>query len=203
MDEDALALDETEVAELALTPLERRPRREPQTYQELSPQLDYLYRNEYNIGQWLQFADAKAGGVVIALSIVALDLFRHSSDFVHAHNLHHAFWGWLSLVLFVFAAVATALCVVGVARALFPRVRTSRPSLSFFGVVARFQSAEAYERAVTEKREVDLIENVATQVWNLACIADDKYRSLRHAYLGAMLFLISWACARIALSLAS
>jgi Family of unknown function (DUF5706) len=203
VDEDALALDDEEVAELALTPLERRPRREPQTYQELSPQLDYLYRNEQNIGQWLQFADAKAGGVVIALSIVALDLFRHSNDFIHAHNSRHAAWGWLSLALFVLAAAATALCVVGIARALFPRVRTSRPSLSFFGVVARFPTPEAYERAVTEKRELELIENVATQVWNLACIADDKYKSLRHAYLGAMLFLIAWGCARVALSLAS
>ena len=29
--------------DLTLSPLERAPRREPQTYQELSPQLDFLY----------------------------------------------------------------------------------------------------------------------------------------------------------------
>src|SRR5919204_6026830 len=127
MDDDVLELDEDEAAELALSPLERRPRREPQTYQELSPQLDFLYRAVDQFSQWVQFADAKAGGVVLVLSIGALDLFRHANDFIHAHRLPHGPWGWLSLAWFIFAGAASGLCVIGIARALFPRIRESRP----------------------------------------------------------------------------
>jgi hypothetical protein len=203
VDDEVLELDDEETAELAQTPLERRPRREPQTYQELSPQLDFLYRAVEHFSQWVQFADAKAGGVVLVLSIGALDLFRHANDFIHAHRLPHAEWGWLSLVCFVLAGAAIGLCVLGVTRALFPKIHASRPSLYFFGVAGRYPEAADYERAVTEKRELELIENVAIQAWNLARIATDKYASLRFAYLGAILFLPCWGLARITLSLAS
>jgi hypothetical protein len=189
-------------SQLALTPLERTPRREPQTYQELSPQLDFLYRAESNFSEWVQFADAKSGGVVLVLSIGALDVFRHANDYIHAHNLHHAVWGWLSLVGFIAAIGAIALTIAGVANTLFPTIRPSKPSLFFFGVAASFPTGEAYGSAVTEKREVDLIDQVSTQAWNLACIANDKYASLRRAYLGALIFLVAWGASRVALSLA-
>jgi hypothetical protein len=47
-----------------------------------------------------------------------------------------------------------------------------------------------------------LIEHVAIQAWNLARIARDKYQHLRHAYGGALAFLITWGVARFALSFA-
>src|SRR5438445_3905239 len=119
MDDDVLELDE-EAQQLGIPPLKRKPRREPQTYQELSPQLDFLYRAESNFSQWVQFADAKSGGVVLVLSIGALDVFRHANDFIHAHNLHHATWGWLSLAAFLAAVVGIAMTIAGVANTLFP-----------------------------------------------------------------------------------
>jgi hypothetical protein len=190
-------------SQLALTPLERKPRREPQTYQELSPQLDFLYRAESNFSQWVQFADAKSGGVILVLSIGALDVFHHATDFIHAHNLHHAAWGWISLVAFLAALVGIMLTIAGVANTLFPNIRESKPSLFFFGVAATFPDGDAYGRAVTEKRETEIIEQVSIQAWNLANIANDKYASLRRAYMGALVFLLAWGVARIALSLAS
>ncbi len=189
--------------DITLSPLERRPRREPQTYQELSPQLDFLYRAEAEFAQWVQFADAKSGGVILVLSIGALDLLHKAKDFIHARNLHHGAWGWVSLVFFVVAIGALGLTVTGVARTLFPKIRPSKPSLYFFGVVARYPDGESYGEAVTVNREAGIIENVAIQAWNLARIADEKYRHLRHAYAGALLFLVAWAVARITLSLAS
>src|SRR5437868_15410924 len=86
--------------DLGLGPLERKPPREPQTYQELSPQLDFLYHCEAEFAQWVQFADAKCGGVILVLSIAALDLFRHANEFIAARNLAHAAWGWISLISF-------------------------------------------------------------------------------------------------------
>src|ERR671935_2326142 len=123
MDDEVLELEDEEAAYLALSPLERRPRREPQTYQELSPQLDFLYRAVDSYAQWVQFADAKAGGVILVLSIGALDVFNKAHDYIHAHNLPHAAWGWVSLVAFIAALAALSVTIVGVGRTLFPKIR--------------------------------------------------------------------------------
>jgi hypothetical protein len=189
--------------DLSLGPLEREPKREPQTYQELSPQLDFLYHCEAEFSQWVQFADAKSGGVILVLSIGALDLFRHAGDFLRAYDLPHPVWGVISLIFFLLGMCGFALTVKGVASTLFPRIRPSKPSLFFFRVAASYPDGEAYAAAVTKNREAGIIENVAIQAWNLARIADDKYRHLRHAYAGALCLLIAWGVARMALSLAA
>ena len=189
--------------DMSLSPLEQKPRREPQTYQELSPQLDFLYHCEAEFSEWVQFADAKSGGVVLVLSIVALDLFHHANDFIRAYDLPHPVWGWISLIFFVLGMCAFGLTIKGVASTLFPRIRASEPSLFFFRVAASYPDGEAYAEAVTKNRESGIIEDVAIHAWNLARIADDKYRHLRHAYAGALCLLFAWAIARVALSLAA
>ena len=195
-------LDE-EAVRLAQSPLERKPRREPQTYQELSPQLDFLYRAVDSFAQWVQFADAKAGGVILVLSIGALDVFHKARDYIDAHKLANATWGWISLVAFIAAVVAMAFTLAGVGRTLFPKLRESKPSDYFFGVAASYPDGDAYGAAAAGKHEVDLIEHVAIQAWNLGCIAHDKYGHLRKAYVAAFFFLITWGVARVTLSLAS
>src|SRR5439155_16334349 len=99
--------------DLRLTPYQRRLRREPQTNQELSPQLDFLQRVEYQFALWVQFADAKAGGVILVLSIGALDVFRKTRDYIDAHTLAHPAWGWISLVGFIASVLAMGVTVAG------------------------------------------------------------------------------------------
>jgi hypothetical protein len=178
-------------------------REEPRTQEEISPQLDFLYRAENNFAMWVQFADAKAGGVILVLSIGALDVFHNTRNFGHAHKLAHPVFGWISLVAFIVAVVAMALTLVGVGRTLFPKNLPSRPSDFFFGVVARYRTSEEYDQAVSSKLERDLLDDVALQAWNLARISAAKYRHLRYAYIGAFFFLLAWAIARATLSLAS
>jgi hypothetical protein len=177
-------------------------REEPLSQEDISPQLDFLYRAENNFMYWVQFADAKAGGVILVLSIGALDVFRNTKNFIDAHNLAHPVWGWLSLVSFVVAVLAMAMTISGVGRTLFPKLLPSRPSVYFFGVVANYRSSDDYEEAVSSKLERDLIDEVALQAWNLARIAQNKYAHLRQAYLGAFFFLVAWAIARASLSFA-
>jgi Family of unknown function (DUF5706) len=178
-------------------------REEPLSQEDISPQLDFLYRAENNFMYWVQFADAKAGGVILVLSIGALDVFHNTRNFIHARHLANPAWGWVSLVSFAIAVLAMAMTIGGVGRTLFPKNLPSRPSDFFFGVVARYKSSEDYHRAVSEKLEGDLIDTVALQAWNLARIAQSKYAHLRYAYLGAFFFLVSWAVARASLSFAS
>jgi hypothetical protein len=199
---DDSLLDE-ESAQLALSPLERRPRREPQTYQELSPQLDFLYRAVDSFAQWVQFADAKAGGVILVLSIGALDVFHKARDYIDAHDLAHPTWGWISLVAFIAAVIAMSQTVASVGRTLFPKHRPSKPSDYFFSVAGAYEDGESYAASARAKHEDDLIEHVAIQAWNLGRIAHDKFGHLRRAYGGAFFFLVTWGVARVTLSLAS
>ena len=186
-----------------LTPLQRDPHREPQTYQELSPQLDFLYHAQDNFADWVKFADTKSQMVILVLSIGALDVLHKATDFIHAHNLRHETWGWIALVGFIAAIATMGLTVLGVARTLFPKIRASKPSVYFFGVAQSYPDGGSYAGAVESLNEAGLREQVAIQAWNLARIANDKYGHLRYSYLGALCFLISWGVARVALSLAA
>jgi hypothetical protein len=179
-------------------PVPGRP--EPPTVQDISPQLDFLYRAETSFTQSLQFADAKAGGVILILSIGFIDLFRNAKNFVDAHQL--GTWGWVSTPAFCIAAVLGLLTVGQVGRALFPRRRASS-SLFFFGVAASFPSAAEYGDRIRYSREDELIDTMAMQAWNVAKIASEKYRHLRLAYTFALLFVLGWGLARVAYSLAS
>ena len=166
-------------------------RTEPMNTQELSPQIDFLYRAADNFTQSVQFADAKAGGVVLILSIGILDLFKNIRQFLDARDIAAA-WGWL----------ATILAVIQVARTLFPRHRAGLGSLFFFGVVAGYPTATTYEDAVWSASERELFRSMSAACWNLAGIAGEKYKHLRIAYACALLFAVFWALARLGLSLA-
>jgi pycsar effector protein len=176
-------------------------RTEPMNTQELSPQIDFLYRAVDNFTQSVQFADAKAGGVVLILSIGLLDLFKDMRQFLDARDIAAA-WGWLATVSSVIATIFAILTVVQIARTLFPRRRPGLGSLFFFGVVAGYPAANAYEDAVWGASERELFRSMATTCWNLAGIAGEKYKHLRMAYAFALLFAVFWAVARLGLSLA-
>jgi hypothetical protein len=176
-------------------------RTEPPTVQEISPQIDFLYKATESFQQSVQFADAKAGGVVLILSIGILDLFRNLRDFLDARDLS-AGWGWLATVACIIATVFAVLTVVQITRTLFPRRRPGLGSLFFFGVVGRYPDPREYENAVWLSSERELVRSMAATAWNLAGIASEKYKHLRVAYACALVFAVFWAVARLGLSLA-
>jgi hypothetical protein len=176
-------------------------RTEPMNTQELSPQIDFLYRAADNFTQSVQFADAKAGGVVLILSIGILDLFKNIRQFLDARDIS-AVWGWLATISSVIATIFAIMTVIQIARTLFPRRRPGLASLFFFGVVAGYPAANAYEDAVWRASERELFRSMASTCWNLAGIAGEKYKHLRMAYAFALLFAVFWAVARLGLSLA-
>jgi hypothetical protein len=176
-------------------------RTEPRNTQELSPQIDFLYRAVDSFQQSVQFADAKAGGVVLILSIGILDLFRNLRNFLDARDLS-AGYGWTATVAAIIATAFGILTVIQIARALFPRHRPGLGSMFFFGVVAGYPSAQQYEDAVWLSSERELVRSMAETAWNLAGIAAEKYKHLRLAYACALLFAVFWAIARLGYSLA-
>jgi pycsar effector protein len=184
--------------------LQREPlpdvRPEPPTVQDIQPQLDFLYRASETFERAVQFADAKAGGVVLILGIGILDLFRHIRDFLDARDAS-AGWGWLATIACLVAIIAALVTVLQVGRSLFPRRRPGLGSLFFFGVAATYPSPKEYGDQVWFSRERDLFDTMATQAWSLAGIAGEKYKHLRRAYMAALTFASFWAIARLGLSL--
>jgi pycsar effector protein len=175
-------------------------RPEPPTVQDISPQLDFLYRASETFERAVQFADAKAGGVVLILGIGILDLFRHVRDFLDARDASVG-WGWLSTIACLIAIGFGILTLLQVGRALVPRRRPGLGSLFFFGVAASYPSPKEYGEKVWFSRERELFDAMATQAWNLAGIAGEKYKHLRRAYVAALVFASFWAVARLGLSL--
>src|SRR3954470_22344466 len=142
---------------------ERLPpgRTEPRNTQELSPQIDFLYRAVDSIQQSVQFADAKAGGVVLILRIGILDLFKKLRNLLDARDLS-ARYGWTATIAALIATAFGIMTVVQIARALFPRRRAGLGSLFFFGVIANHKTAQDYEDAVWGASERELVRSMAT-----------------------------------------
>ena len=85
----------------------------------------------------------------------------------------------------------------------FVALLADHPWFDIAALAASERSAgKEYGDAVWFARERDLFSSMATQAWNLAGIAGEKYRHLRLAYTAALAFACFWALARLGLSLA-
>jgi hypothetical protein len=179
-------------------PVPGRP--EPAIADDIAPQLDFLYRATENFERAVQFADAKAGGVMLILSIGLIDLLRNVGEFLDARDLSSG-WGWVATLGCLIGIFFAIVAVGNVGRTLVPRRRPGMRSLFFFGVVRGFKTPQEYGAAVWSSTERELFDSMAIAAWNLSGIAGDKFRHLRIAYTAALMFVLGWAFARLGLSL--
>ena len=133
-------------------PVPGRP--EPAIADDIAPQLDFLYRATENFERAVQFADAKAGGVMLILSIGLIDLLRNIRHFLDARHASPG-WGWLATIACLFGILFAIAAVGQVGRTLVPRRRPGLSSLFFFGVVRSFPTPQAYGEAVWRSTERD------------------------------------------------
>jgi hypothetical protein len=161
----------------------------------------YLQDVAQSFAQWVQFGDAKAAGVLVLLALGLTDLLRSAGSLEQAHALQSD-WGVVATVSFWTACGLVVATVSLISHALFPRLKPGAKSLFYFGTVAEHPNAESYLKAIEEKSEGSLVEDRARQAWELARIADTKFRSTRRAYYVALIFLAAWSVARLTLSIA-
>lgn len=148
---------------------------------------------------WIRFADAKAGVVLVVLGLALSDLLKRAGAFVDA-GLAASAWGEVATVAFWVAgglAVATTVLVI---MTLFPKAAPSEESLAYFGDVAKAGSAAAYRQTLHALSEGQLADHIAAQAWDLSRIAKVKFARIRYAYGFALGFLVAWAVARLALA---
>jgi Pycsar effector protein len=152
--------------------------------------------------EWVRFGDAKAGGVLVLLGLGLVDLIDHATRLTAAHDLRSR-WGDVATGLFWLALSFSALSVITVSRALFPRVKASADSDLFFGSVAQYPTGSKYAESIASLSTQQIERQLAEQAWELARIADRKYRRTREAFYLVLAFLVAWALARTALALAN
>lgn len=169
---------------------------------------EFLERALISAGEWTRFADAKAVGVLVLLGFGIKDLIDHAGAFIHPHASRGEI---AATVLFIAACVFAALVVAFVTHALFSRLSAkgllglerneTRPqSRLFFGEVSRYGSQTAYTQAVLAQKPHELLSDIAGQVYEISCICRTKHAATQRAYALGLLFLITWASARIVLA---
>jgi Family of unknown function (DUF5706) len=164
-------------------------------------QIEALERTVERFAGWVQFGDAKAGGVLVLLGIGLADLLTHADPLLHAHH-RHSKWGDVATITFIAALALAVVVVIKVSRALFPRVKPTKDSAFFFGSVSKYPSGAAYTAAFLALSGKDVAEQLGEQAWELARIASRKFAQTRHAYWLVLVFLGAWAVARSTLALA-
>lgn len=148
---------------------------------------------------WVRFADAKAGAVMVVLGVALSDLLARAGSLADAWQAK-SLLGWIATVAFWLACALAALTLSCVVSALFPRVTPREESLAYFGDVAKYEDAGKYRKALLDLPPDRLVDHIFTQAFDLARIARTKFERLRFAYRFVFIFLALWGIARLALA---
>jgi hypothetical protein len=124
-------------------------------------------------------ADGKAAGVLTMLGIMFTVLARFGPELRDVLHLSGSVRVIAGALLFGFATMA--LCAVAQAfRTISPRFCKAKPSLAFFGEIARL-SREEYTQRVFGMTMDDAVEQMLTYNHTAATICVEKFRQLRRA----------------------
>ena len=185
------------------------------------PHREFLEKALGSAGDWTRFADPKALGVLVLLGLGVKDLIDHSGRFVHPREpatatcdpidvAGHTCAGLGATLMFFAACVLAGAVVIFVTHALFSRTSLSDllgrdeedqapKSRFFFGEISRYGSQEKYAAAVLERKEHELLRDIAGQVYEISRVCQGKHMATKRAYAALIAFLVAWAIARVLL----
>ena len=124
-------------------------------------------------------ADGKAAGVLTLLGIMFTVLARFGPELRDVLNMAGSARVIAGALLFGFATMA--LCaVVHAFRTISPRFCKAKPSLAFFGEIARLSREEYYGRVASMTMD-EAVDNMLSYNHTAARICVEKFRQLRRA----------------------
>jgi hypothetical protein len=103
-------------------------------------------------------------------------------------------WTGLFSVALAITAIGFGYILYQLMRGQIPRMRTDKPSLSFFGTVAGMQQDEFRERFV-KMTEEEYLDDVLNQCYVNARILRSKFRCLKRGLTGLLLTAVPWTWA--------
>lgn len=135
-------------------------------------------------------ADGKAAAVLTLLGIMFTVLARFGPELRGLLNQSGSARWIASALLLGFATMALS-AVIQAFRTISPRFCKSKPSLAFFGEIARLSREEYFERVESMSMR-DAIEQILTYNHTAATICVEKYRQLRRALRSFEMAAICW-----------
>jgi hypothetical protein len=142
------------------------------------------------IGQWVRFADAKAGLLAAGLGVVLAGTVSQAATIVDAVAEGGAL-GALTAALFAWWAVFALALVWFLMSAIGPRTTTTGPTVNRFAwpSLAGLSVADLTQHVSKTTRDSDAWRQVA----DLAAVASAKYRACGRAVIAFMLVIVTTA----------
>lgn len=145
--------------------------------------LALMQENLDRVIEWVARLDTKASIVLgIDLALVGF-LGRRGSD-----ALNGGFWPAAMFIATV-ALVGASLWFLGVAT--FPRTDPPRPSVFFFGSVAK-GTAESYQEGIASMTEDEFIKDTAGQIHTLSSLVTSKFKAVQRALICLFVSIAPW-----------
>lgn len=151
---------------------------------------DYHKHNLVYIGDYIKFADGKAG-VALGATLLMLGFFgKETKD--NGFSCLSVSEGGLLFGLFPLIIA----CYFFIWRVLWPRYTTDTNLYMSWGGIGSFSNSQAYASHVNAIQEEDFLYKMAEQNYSLANVCLKKYENLKYGFvaltLGAIIESISW-----------
>lgn len=151
---------------------------------------DYHKHNLVYIGDYIKFADGKAG-VALGGTLIMIGFFGNEAKDIGFSNLSFANYSLLIGLLPLFAA-----CYFFVGKVLWPRYTTDITFYMSWGGIGSFPNSQVYVNHIEEKNDIDFIHDMGHQNFDLARVCIKKYQNLKYGFVcltfGAIIESLSW-----------
>ena len=144
---------------------------------------DAYHALNYN-QQLIQFADSKAGNLIVinSLFVAAAQAQSHASQLAK----------WSQSIYVSLAAVAVLFCLAVISSKGKYVSDKGRPDILFFGDILKRSSADSYRNDLTTLDSDDLISDTTNRTYQLAQIAARKFRLYHYAQNLTSLAACAW-----------
>ncbi|MEM5008348.1 Pycsar system effector family protein [Priestia megaterium] len=142
---------------------------------------DYHKHNLVYIGEYIKFADQKAG-VAITLNIALVGFFF---NYIRGATMSEHVVAKVFLIIGVLTLLVSTLILLF--KVLWPRYTTDVSQYMSWGGIASFNSSQDYSAEISSKTNAQFLDDMAQQNYFLGVVCLKKYKSLQ---LGLLLFAI-------------
>ncbi|MGY6209512.1 Pycsar system effector family protein [Cytobacillus firmus] len=151
---------------------------------------DYHKHNLVYIGDYIKFADAKAG-VALSVTLLMLGFFGKIAKENGFSGLN--FWEYSLLIGLIPLLVA---CFIFILRILWPNYPTGTTAYMSWGGIGSFENSREYLNRLNSLSDKQLINDMAKQNYSLADVCLTKYKNLKLGFkfltAGAIIETVSW-----------
>ena len=135
---------------------------------------------------WIGRHDSRSAGLM-GITVAMMGALSASTPSVKQ-------WSILFTIVLAIAAAGFGTVLYQLMRGQIPRLRTGKPSISFFGTVAGMTQEDFRSRFVTMTEE-EYLEDVLNQCYINARILRSKFRCLRRGLTALLLTALPWVWA--------